>query len=59
MSSFCLFEKLGDNLFEGHHAKSRGIHNLSLQLGIFILQYTKIRFLEFCYDFIDYVIDFQ
>ena len=59
MSLFCRFEKLDDNVFEIEHAKSRVIHNLPQQLGIFILQYAKMGLLEFCYDFIDYVIDFQ
>ena len=56
-SSFTRFEMFDDNLFEVQHAKSRVVHDLPLQIGFFILQYAKLRLLEFYYDFLDYFID--
>ena len=54
--SFCRFEMIDEKLFEIQHAKSRVVHHLPLQIGFFILQFAKLRLLEFYYDFLDHYI---
>ena len=52
--SFTRCEKIDDKLYELQHAKTRISHDLPLHLGFFILQYAKLRLLEYYYDFLDY-----
>lgn len=55
--SFRNLEELADDLFEVESAK-RSIHlNMPIQLGFFILNYAKLRILQFYYDFLDKYID--
>lgn len=57
-----LFMKLTEldntnNFFEIEMAKKKIIHNMPIQLGFFVLQYAKLRMLEFYYDFLDQFVD--
>ena len=45
--------ELDNNHFEIELAKSRITLNLPIQIGFFILQYAKLRMLEFYYDCVD------
>lgn len=38
-------------------AKKKIVHNMPIQLGFFVLQYAKLRMLQFYYDFLDQYID--
>lgn len=40
-------------MYEVEKAKSKIVLDLPIQLGYFILQYAKLRMLEFYYDFMD------
>lgn len=44
---------LEDSVYEVEKAKSKIVLDLPIQLGYFILQYAKLRMLEFYYDFMD------
>lgn len=57
-----LFVKLteldsANNYYEIQMAKKRIVHNMPIQLGFFVLQYAKLRMLQFYYDFLDQYID--
>jgi ribA/ribD-fused uncharacterized protein len=54
---FIALTELGDNLYECESAKSKITLDLPIVLGYFVLQYAKLRMLEFHYDFIDKYID--
>ena len=49
--------QLSDNFFEIELAKKKISLDLPIYLGYFILQYAKLRMLEFYYDFMDVFID--
>ena len=49
--------ELPNNLFEAEMWKKVIELNLQIQLGYFILQYAKLRMLEFYFDFLDVYID--
>ena len=49
--------ELDDDFYEVESAKKRIALNLPIQLGYFILQYAKLRMLEFYYDCIDKYVD--
>lgn len=53
--STCLDED--DQFYELESAKARIKLDLPIQLGYFILQYAKLRMLEFYYDFVDRYVD--
>jgi hypothetical protein len=55
--SFRRLEELDENLFEIESDKSAITLNLPSQLGFFILNYAKLRMLQFYYDFLDTFID--
>lgn len=46
-------EEIGDGYFETECAKNRIKLDLPTQIGFFILNYAKLRMLEFYYDFMD------
>ncbi|KAK3108402.1 hypothetical protein FSP39_007266 [Pinctada imbricata] len=48
---------LGDDFYELEMAKHKTIMDLPIQLGYFILQYGKMKMLEFNYDFLDVYVD--
>ena len=48
---------LDDQYYEVEAAKSRIKLDLPVQLGFFILQYAKLRMLQFYYDFLDRYVD--
>lgn len=57
-----LFVKLTEldsesNYYEIQMAKKKIVHNMPIQLGFFVLQYAKLRMLQFYYDFLDQYID--
>ena len=49
--------ELPKDIFEMEMSKKTIQLNLPIQLGFFILQYAKLRMLEFYYDFVDFYID--
>ena len=49
-SSFKNMNKLGEELYEVETYKSRVSVDTPIQIGFFILQYAKLRMLEFYYD---------
>ena len=51
----CLDEE--EQIYEVEMAKHRIKLDLPIQLGFFILQYAKVRMLEFYYDFMDVFVD--
>ena len=51
----CLDEE--DQFYEIEAAKHRIKLDLPVQLGYFILQYAKLRMLQFYYDFLDTYVD--
>lgn len=53
--STCLDEI--DQFYEIEAAKQRIKLDLPVQLGFFILQYAKLRMLQFYYDFLDKYVD--
>ena len=46
-----------DEIFEVHNSKKRIVHDNPVQLGYFILQYAKLKMLEFYYNFLMTYID--
>ena len=48
---------LDDDLYEIESAKTKITLNLPIYLGYFILQYAKLRMLEWYYDFLDKFVD--
>ncbi|XP_061190256.1 uncharacterized protein LOC133198129 [Saccostrea echinata] len=52
-SKFINLTDLGHHVYEIEKAKSRISYDLPVQLGYFILQYAKLRMLQFYYDFVD------
>ena len=46
-----------DSYYEIESAKPRINLDMPIQLGYFILQYAKLRMLEFYYDFLDVFVD--
>ncbi|KAK3109123.1 hypothetical protein FSP39_023489 [Pinctada imbricata] len=48
---------LGDEFYELEMAKKKISMDLPIQLGYFILQYGKLKMLEFNYDFLDVYVD--
>ena len=55
--NFKKMNELEENLFEVEFVKDSVKLDLPIQLGYFILQYAKLRMLEFYYDFMDVYID--
>ena len=49
--------ELPDHVFEIEMKKKSITFDLPIQLGYYILQYAKLRMLEFYYDFLDFYID--
>lgn len=54
---FINMTELDENIFDIEKAKQRITLNLPVQLGYFILQYAKLRMLQFYYDFLDKFVD--
>jgi hypothetical protein len=54
---FISLQELGEETYEILTAKTRIKLDLPIQIGFFILNYAKLRMLEFYYDFIDVYID--
>lgn len=50
---FVYLTLLEDSVYEVEKAKSKIVLDLPIQLGYFILQYAKLRMLEFYYNFMD------
>lgn len=50
---FMAVTELQDEVYEVEKAKKMIIFDLPIQLGYFILQYAKLRMLQFYYDFLD------
>ena len=48
---------LGEDFYELEMAKKKTVMDLPIQLGYFILQYGKLKMLEFNYDFLDVYVD--
>ena len=48
---------LDDDLTEIEMAKGKITHNIPISLGYFILQYAKLKMLEWYYDFLDTYVD--
>ena len=46
-----------EDFFEVEKAKKLLNINLPIQIGFFILQYAKLRMLQFYYDFLDAYVD--
>ena len=60
--TFRHFTKLDIDFFELEHAKKQTVFNMPIQLGFFVLQYAKLRMLDFYYNCVDYYLhrsDFQ
>ena len=55
--TFRHFSKLDNDFYEIEHAKRQTILNMPIQLGFFVLQYAKLRMLDFYYNCIDYYLD--
>ena len=55
--AFRQLSELGEGLFEFEMAKKSITLDLPIQIGFFILQYAKLRMLEFYYDCLDRFID--
>ncbi|XP_033729708.1 uncharacterized protein LOC117318890 [Pecten maximus] len=49
--------QLDEDIFEVENAKRTITYDLPIQLGYFILQYAKLRMLEYYYDFMDVFVD--
>ena len=56
-STFRHFSKLDIDFFEVEHAKKQTVFNMPIQLGFFVLQYAKLRMLNFYYDCVDKFLD--
>ena len=54
---FLKLSELESDFFEVELTKKKIVFHLPIQLGYFILQYAKLRMLEFYYDFMDVYID--
>ena len=48
---------LGEEFYEIEMAKKKIVMDLPIQLGYFILQFAKLKMLEFNYDFLDVYVD--
>lgn len=46
-----------DAIFEIKKSKKKVLQNVPIQIGYAVLDYAKLRMLQFCYDFIDKYID--
>ena len=46
--------ELPNGYYEVEKTKQKINFHLPIHLGVFILNYAKLRMLEFCYDFLDY-----
>ena len=46
--------ELPDGYYEVEKTKNKINHELPIHISVFILNYAKLRMLEFCYDFLDY-----
>ena len=55
--TFRHFSKLDSDFFEVEHAKKQTVFNMPIQLGFFVLQYAKLRMLEFYYNCVDKYLD--
>ena len=55
--TFRKITELDDELYEIESAKKKILLNLPIYLGYYILQYAKLRMLEFYYDFFDEYVD--
>ena len=55
--TFRHFDILDDEFFEIEHAKRQTVLNMPIQLGFFVLQYAKLRMLQFYYDCVDQFLD--
>ena len=54
--------ELPDGYYKAEKTKKKINLDLPIHIGVFILNYAKLRMLEFCYDFFDYYLsreDFQ
>ncbi|XP_033758018.1 uncharacterized protein LOC117340367 [Pecten maximus] len=49
--------QLDEDIFEVENAKRTITNDLPIQLGYFILQYAKLRMLEYYYDLMDVFVD--
>ena len=57
LPTFRKITELDNDLFEVELAKKRIVLNLPIYLGYFILQYAKLRMLQFYYDFLDVFVE--
>ena len=60
--TFRHFNKLDSDFYEIEHAKRQTIFSMPIQLGFFVLQYAKLRMLDFYYNCVDFYLkrsDFQ
>ena len=55
--TFRHFTKLDCDFYEVEHAKRQTVFNMPIQLGFFILQYAKLRMLDFYYNCVDFYLD--
>ena len=55
--TFRHFDILDEEFFEIEHAKRQTVLNMPIQLGFFVLQYAKLRMLQFYYDCVDQFLD--
>ena len=55
--TFRHFNKLESDFFEVEHSKKETVFGMSIQSGFFILQYTKLRMLNFYYKCVDQYLD--
>jgi len=56
-SRFISLTELGDDLYECEANKEEIKLDLPIVLGFFVLQYAKLRMLQFYYDFVDRYVD--
>lgn len=57
--TFRHYEKLDIDFFEIEHAKRQTVFNMPIQIGFFILQYAKLRMLDFYFNCVDRFINRQ
>ena len=55
--TFRHFNKLESDFFEVEHSKKQTVFGMPIQLGFFILQYAKLRMLDFYYNCVDKYLD--
>ena len=55
--TFRHFNKLESDFFEVEHSKKQIVFGMPIQLGFFILQYARLRMLDFYYNCVDKYLD--